>query len=326
MKKKILSILAVGLTGLLCLTGCEKKDPYEEAVAKMQDLDSYRLTYNIVASVETEGITLDMPIKLDMAFDMKNHISKVDSSITMLGMTFTTEGYVDSNDPNHVITYQKTIGEDTWTKSVSEEPSMTGSDILSDIENPEQVSSDDSIYLYRANISKEVLSEVIATASTDAADSSMFQVNGDTTMDIEVDKETGYITRLYMDLTDAVSVSSEDVSMTKMTFEFLLSDFNEVGTLTIDQNIIDNAMDQDMIDAMTYADTYIDAIEWEVLYDSYDSYTNVDLEYDGPKPDKVDVQIVDGYVTDGVIVVNGYTVQIVDGEVQTPTGSTGLLF
>ena len=160
---------------------------------------------------------------------------------------------------------------------------------------------------------------MLETTATNEETTTEYEIIKDAVATIEVDKESGYITKMYMDLTDCVNVSNETTELSKMTLEILFSKFNEVGEIKIDQEIIDNAVDEAMMEAMEYAQEYIYAIEWEVMYEGYTTYTNTDLEYDGPKPESVNVTIEDDYVKDGTIVINGYTVTIVDGEIQTPT-------
>ena len=152
--------------------------------------------------------------------------------------------------------------------------------------------------------------------STDS--STDFQIKDGITADLEIDKKTGYITNMTFDLKNVMDMTSEEGEVTKFTIDIAFSKFNEVGTVTIDQKIIDSAVDGALQELMDYADDYIDAIELEVLFEDYTSYNGTDLEYSGPKPEKVDVAIVDDEVTDGIIVINGYTMEIKNGVVQTP--------
>lgn len=323
MKKK-LRIFSMLLVGVILLAGCGKKDAFQEANKKMEQLDNYQSIMIFTIGAKSSGVSMEIPVTMKQQIDQKNKISKNEMSLTMMGMTLTSEIYVDERDSKNIITYTKAMGSDVWTKVVSteEDSQFDINQLVSD--KATKTSDKDGILTYEAELSKEDIENFIkefgSSMESNSTDSDNFTVVSGAKAIIEIDKKTNYITKITLDLTSAIKMEQEGGELTTFKMEATFSEFNKVGDLTIDPSIISGALDEETEKVRGYAEDYIDAIEWEVmLEEDLTNYNNPDLEYDGPKPEKVEVTLVDNEVQDGIIVINGYTMEIKDGKVGTPT-------
>ncbi len=70
-----------------------------------------------------------------------------------------------------------------------------------------------------------------------------YQIEKDVVIDAYIDKESNYITKIVMDLKDVMTVE-EDVELTSATITITIYDFDKVGTITIPEEVIQNAQEE----------------------------------------------------------------------------------
>lgn len=301
---------------LFSLTGCgneNTEDVFKTAQDNMKALNNYNAKMTITMGMEASGVSMEMPIEMNMKIDEKNKTAKMDMSMTVMGMTVKTEGYVITEN-NQTTTYTKEIDGDGWTKEVGESDLATN--VVADISNVKSIDSDDKdLYAYEATISEEDLKKMMQ--STDSAD---LEIKGDVKAKVYVSKKDQYITKISMDLKDLVSSTGDDTTkITKLDITMTFSDFNTAGEVVIPAEVKDNATDASLVEA----EEAMDMLNSTILMASFDSKTGtftcngnactnannvtLDLEdMDIPTSGTITIN-EDGTVSFDGIVINGYT-------------------
>jgi len=312
-------------TLFLLFTGCFKtpEQKLESAIKKTGELNSAHVEINMNIGVKSEGIGLEIPITMFGDFNNESKLSKMNLAISLFGMEVTTEMYTDSRDENNSISYTKE--DDVWIKST--ESILIDEDKTIEFVSVEEQETTENEYFYKATIAQADFEEALTQFELEDLDVGAYKFTSDIVIDIYVDKDTGYITKVYTDLKDIVSYEIEPVDgeeaveteITAFDIEIILSKFNETKVEEIPNEIIENAVDEEIMEVQTYAYDYISAVEWEVWdYEEVSTYNSTDLEYDGPKPELVDLTLEYGTVVSGTIKINGYTMTITEGEVSVP--------
>lgn len=329
MKTKLKLLLIPFL--VLALTACGKtpEERFNDALAKTDQLDSAHMDCKLNLAIKTQGVQVELPITIASDIDNKSSLSYMKLSMSLLGMDISVEEYVDSKN---LITYSKT--DDVWIKEKLEDKEF---DLLKEfdiysytkLEEIKDKTQNDE-YFYQVTYSKDMLMDLIkklfeeqSEDSEDMFNLDNFKLNSDVVFDFYVDKKTGYLTKVKSDLKELVSVSTEEdaeVEITTFDIECNYSNFNKTNVTEIPKEVIDGALDSEVAELKTYAEEYIFAVEDYAWSNGLvDRFTSTNLEYSGPKPDAVDLKLVDGSVISGTIKINGYTMNVADGEVSYPT-------
>ncbi len=300
------------------------------ASKKMSKLNSYQMVVDFTMGMESQGIEMEVPITVDTSYNSNSEAAKMDVSITYFGMKITSEGYVDYKDKKKVITYLKdSFG--SWTKGESEESidSKLAIDFIDAATKIKKVKSGDkSLYHYEITIKKDKMLELMkestqligGNADMEVTDLD-YEFSKDIVFDVYVNKKSKYITRMVLDLTDSIKMASDEAQgseITKYTMELKFDNFNKVEDIKIPEEILKNAVDQRITDAKEDIKDYMQTIEYEYWFDDKfpDKVTATDLDKNGVVPDKVEVTLnSEGQVADGIIIVNGITGTIKNGEI-----------
>ena len=240
-------LLVIGLT----LTGCGKKENDSEIIdnarKKMNALSSYAMTMDISMGIKSGGFEMNMPFTIAAKLDNVSKNAKMDIAIEVFGMSIETESYVDASG-EQTITYTKEVMEDAWTKSYSEN---TGGlqDFASITENSTKIekkkSNDKTLAYYQITISKDKM-QTLLNESMNAMDSTdAYVIEKDVVVDIYIDKKTNYITKMEMNLLDVMTIDDEDAELTEFKMSITFSQFDEIGTITIPAEVIENAVEEE---------------------------------------------------------------------------------
>jgi hypothetical protein len=329
--KNMLKMLPVFVMSCLFATGCflNPTSDLKKASKKMAKLDSYQMTLDFTIGVKSQGIEMEVPVSLENSYHSKSKASKMNISISVFGMTVSSEGYISYSDDNKVITYIKDSSTEEWTKEESDNTvdSQIVSDFIAIAQKIEKVKSDDkSLKKYQIIIAKEDAIKSISSltsllSSLDMDIDEEYEVTDDIVIDIYVNKKSKYITKIAFDLTDSIQIKdadTENTSITKFTMELKFDKFNEVEEISIPEDVIKNAIDQKIASAKEDMEDYIQTIEYTYMFEDNipSKVTATDLDKDGVVPEKVEVTLnSDGEVENGTIVINGLTGTIKDGEV-----------
>lgn len=301
---------------LLSLTGCFRtpEEKVQDAFTKTDEASSAHTDMNINIGMKSEGIEIEIPVVISADIDNKTELAEMDLSVSIFGMKVSTKMYLDMKNN---ISYSQE--EDTWVKSVETDTVLPTTANFT-FTNVEEQESTEKEYVYKVTISKETFMNMMGSLETTALEDESYEFINDVVLDIYVDKSTGYVTRIYTDLQDAVKYDAEDVEITSFNMEIIYSNFDKVSVTEIPEEVVENAIDKEVYELQTYATDYISEVEWDnENYDEYSTYTNTNLEYDGPKPESVNLTLNYGTVVSGTIKINGYTMTITDGIVSMPT-------
>ena len=263
--------LAALLVSVLMLTGCGKTTSSEdagkaldEANKKMEELSNYAMKMEMTMGMKAEGMTMEIPVVMNAKVDAKNKIMQMDGSVKVMGEEETMESYTQEVD-GKTIEYSKGIsyldGEevDVWYKE-TEEASVGYDEFISIAENASKVeqkkSNDKNTNYYQVTIAKEKMQEIMNSSSDLTMGEEEYEIASDVVVDIYVDKTSGYITKISMDLAKVISLDTEaQIEISEFTFTISLSEFDKVGNVTIPEDVIANAIDQD---AWDYDDEFED--------------------------------------------------------------------
>lgn len=252
--------LAALLVSVFALTGCGKTDEnasevLDTARKQMNELSNYSMKMEMKMGVKAEGMSMEIPVVVDAKIDEKSGTAQMTTTASMFGMEISTEGYTQVVD-GKTITYSKGNyefdGEEVWTKETSDEVSNY-SEFVAITEFGTKIdkkkSDDKNADHYQVTISKEKMKELMSESSNlmgDSMDMEGYDIKNDVVLDIYVDKNSNYITKMVMDLKDVISLEDMEVAMeiSECSLTFTFSDFNKVGTVTIPADVITSAIDQ----------------------------------------------------------------------------------
>lgn len=257
--RKIKWIMALLVSAFL-LTGCGKQENATEVLdasrKKMNELSNYAMKMEMNMGIKAEGMEMTIPVTIDAKIDDKSGISQINTTTSMLGMSFSTEGYTQIVD-GKTITYSKGSyeldGEQIWTKETSDQTANYKQFLLiteSSSKVEKKKSDDKNADYYQVTISKEKMKSLMAESSNLMGDSmdlgDGYDIQNDVVIGIYVDKESQYITKLSMDLKDVLSIEGMEAGteLTEFNFTLTFSEFDQVGTLTIPEEVITNAQEE----------------------------------------------------------------------------------
>ncbi len=243
--------LALVVAMVFLFTGCGKKlsdaEIIDNAGKQMKELSNYAMTMDIQMGIKSSGLEMSIPFTIDLELDNQSKLGYMKLVAEILGISITSESYMDaSTNPN--VTYTKEVMADTWTKKYSEDADEFD-DIVSITENSENIekkeSNDKNILYYQVTITKEKMQELLnESMSTVESDTETYTIDGDVIVDLYIDKKTNYITKMEMDLLDVISFDEEDTELTAFTMSITFSKFNEIDKITIPDEVIENAVEE----------------------------------------------------------------------------------
>lgn len=245
---KKLKWLALVFVSAIMITGCGKERTPEEVVddasKKMNELSNYAMKLEMTMSINSSGIEMTIPITIDEKVDEDSKIASMNMTFEMFGVKMTSEGYIDMSQ-DQTVTYAKDFLEDTWTKEYSANNELD--DFVSITENASKVEKKDSevknVEHYQVTIEKDKMQQLLNASMNTIDETEEYTVNGDVVVDLYIDSKTNYINKMEMDLSNSVSMNAEDVEITAFSLTITLSDFNTVGTITIPDDVVANAVE-----------------------------------------------------------------------------------
>lgn len=301
--KKTLLFISLAMT--ILLTGCFANPTtiVENAIKKMNELDSYHMTMDMKMEYLVDGAGMTISAAVESDVDMKSKAMVNVATANFMGFTSTETSYSKMLD-NETITYTKE--DDVWYYS-NEENQIFDYNVVSGFEAVEEVEGEEGTY--KLSLTEQQINEILS--SLEDTEEYNIDINN---VDFKLTVKDGYISKMVVSLPMTFEEEGQTATVnTTLTVDF--SKFNEV-TATIPEEVTANAKDGKILEIQTYVEDYIFEIEWNIEEENIESYTNAELEYEGPKPTKVDVSIEDFYVMDGTIEIDGYRATIVGGIVE----------
>ena len=253
--KKTFSYLSILLLSIIFIVGCgsNPKKNLETAFNKMHKLNSFAMDFK--ANINTDDLSL--PIKVTGLVNTENKVSHLEVSLSISGEKSKTDLYLDSSIENQITTYyqeQYDVEELTWKKStfdITENNTYIDiskfTEILDNATSVETVKSEDKNSIkYQITVSAKELNKLIAEETDELKDIvGTFNMNTENNLfiDVYVEKKSGYITKIYTDLSDLIVL--EDDESPKFIININFSKFNDVGEIEIPVEIIKNAVENE---------------------------------------------------------------------------------
>ncbi len=241
---------------LLALTGCGKKEDFAEVLdasrKKMDELSNYAMKMEMKIGVKAEGIEMTLPVVVDAKIDAKSQTGEMTTSMQFMGMDISTQSYTQTVDgKTTTYTKEEMDDEEVWTKETSES-ATDYKQFVSITENSTDIqkkkSDDKNADYYQVTISKEQMQSLMKESSNlmgDSMDMEGYDIKNDVVVDVYVDKNSHYITKLGIDLKDVMSMDEMEagVELTEASITISFSEFDKVGTITIPEDVIENAQE-----------------------------------------------------------------------------------
>lgn len=219
---------------MILLTGCgagDGKEKLDKALDNMSKVKSAKMETEMNVSIEGYSIIMNV----EETFNEKGE-SYNKSTTKMLGQINYTETYVVNND-DKVVIYSGSNG-DNWTyqeydNEMNNTISTDGiSSYASNYKSVKEVKSDIKGYTkLEVTIAKEDMMEKFKNGSEDAK----FELADDLVMSVYIKDD--YITKIMFNFEDKMQVA-EDGTKTKYSFEFNISEHNNVGKINVPESVI----------------------------------------------------------------------------------------
>ena len=258
--KKFLIVTFAVLT-VLTFTGCEKKYEKsklkpEEALTKAQEsakeVENYKLAMNMLveatASEGNQSIDMDMKVNYEGTYDEKNKTGHMSMGVEILGFKEKAEMYILTDEASKTTTVYTEVN-NAWVKETS--PAVENSnkvlsleDLISEGFDVKEIDPDKNNYNYEITINNDTLKKIMSATDTNESTSEILKnITGNIKLLYSLDRETYQVSRIYMDLTEALNnLNLEGVEYKKVSFEILIYDYDKAGSVIIPQEVIKNAI------------------------------------------------------------------------------------
>lgn len=147
-----------------------------------------------------------------------------------------------------------------------------------------------------------------------------YEIKDSAKINIYVNNKTKYIESLNVDFSSIIKFTNLDsYELDKFYLEIYYDNFNESDSIYIPDEYVNNAILVNIVNAYLDAEDYVSKVNSLKLGDKTTSYKKTNLEYDGVKPEKVDLVIAKGKVISGEIIIDKYKFKIESGELCHPS-------
>lgn len=288
--KKVKYIIMTLLVSVVALTGCGKKnslspkETFEKTAENMKTIESFKMNATANVGIKAGESELLVKLTLDALADIKNGKMHMNMNMDALGEKMDIEAYADfKNDDNQMIMYVKDE-EGNWTKSASEISEDTTNemdkevfDALESSKMLKEVKADKENYNYEITVNKETIKTLmdVLDANEELEGIDIDSLEGNIIVKISVDKKTYNLKKVSIDMKDMVeklmaSLGEQAQGMEISKAEFVMTfDYENVGTVEIPSEVIENATEEDEYDFE----------EEDYFYVSYDYSVNVKDEF-----------------------------------------------
>ena len=294
--KRLLIFLGI----IVLLNGCKTKtNLIEKAKNKMENLNSYTMTTNINSTIFYNNYSTTLTI--DSNIDLKNNVGKFSITTIYSGNTSIENGYVKI-DNNQIITY--TNKDNNWYYSTDQ--SIFKFDILDNIKNKEIDASDNKIKIsFDDDIIKNILN----------LDNNYIIDNDNTEIYLYITNDK-YISQITMNV--PLTINDDNIKSCIMNVTINFKNYNKLDNITIPDNV-NSAFDSSVLTFIKNVEDYISLVEYTIYNtDLINSiYTNNNLNYDGLKPTSVNLNIENGIVINGNIIMGNYQFNIKNSKVDS---------
>ena len=235
MKKIKYLLLFIALT--ITLTACgESRKPEEivdSSIKTLEQLDNYEMKLVLDMSISSGGSSFSMKTTGNSKVDNKSNTVYTKTEASLFGMNVESEGY-DVTDGTTTTSYTKNIGEEGWTKEISEEPKGANEVVSAIDKSTKFVEVDSDVKGAKAYETTLKYDDIKGLLDSEDEEAPANMQAGDIKCKIYIKDDK--IVKMSMNF----EVSQDEAKSTvSIVIEF--SKFNEAGSVTVPEDIVKNA-------------------------------------------------------------------------------------
>lgn len=233
---KKIKLLVLPLFMFVLLSGCEKAT-IKDTQKKMSSLDNYSMNMRMDIKIKVSDQEVSMPIKINSKIDKKNKISYSKVTSFQGNNQISREVYSDTSKSGILTLYSK--DNDSWIKKEKDSKSqanlMNIQELIAQSTKSKKIeSSDKNTIHYEVTIDKETFKESLLSVENT---SNIFDIVDDVTMEVYVEKDTNYMSKIYADVNKSVKAKIENANLTQFTMEVYFSNYNSAGYIKLPDEV-----------------------------------------------------------------------------------------
>ena len=314
MKKLIPMIIAC-----LLLTGCRQTN-IEKVAQGLEDAKNYDAKVLLQINGTFNNKKMDYERVKNITIDNINSSAKIDTTVIENDKE-TDEIYYIKSNKDELTTYKKY--NDMYISK--NEPKDKNSiyyitAFINKNSTYQYIDKKDGIAHFVVTLNKDRVKDFLNSYyNVDFLNDLDYEIKDSAKINVYANNKTSKIISLDVDLTSIVKITNiKSYNLDKFYLEINYDNFGSAKSITIPDEYILNAIEENKVYAYEEATKYIKKINDLSLNEKVTTYTNNDLKYDGYKPSKVNLTIIKGKVISGNITINDYNFKVESGNVVEP--------
>ena len=304
--KKLLTLL---LFACIFVTGCDKNS-LKDAQAKLETAHNY--TASIVVSIKGDFEKNDITYRTrnKVTIDRITGTAKINADITTNNET-RSETYYIKTDKDNATTYKKVDGIYNATTEKKDQNSLYYITAFIN-ENSEVLRKEhiDDKTCYVIVLKKDRIASFLSSYyDVSFINKDKISVTDDALIYIHVDKNNN-IESIEADFTEIVKYNNKSLERFYLLIDYV--SFNENDEVKIPSQILENSVDEKVLSIRRYAIDYVKEVNGLKLGNTITTNTI------GYTIDSANLTVVDDVVKNGIIIIDGYTIEVQDGKISIP--------
>lgn len=304
--KKLLTLL---LFACIFVTGCDKNS-LKDAQAKLETAHNY--TASIVVSIKGDFEKNDITYRTrnKVTIDRITGTAKINADITTNNET-RSETYYIKTDKDNATTYKKVDGIYNATTEKKDQNSLYYITAFIN-ENSEVLRKEriDDKTCYVIVLKKDRIASFLSSYyDVSFINKDKVSVTDDALIYIHVDKNNN-IESIEADFTEIVKYNNKSLERFYLLIDYV--SFNENDEVKIPSQILENSVDEKVLSIRRYAIDYVKEVNGLKLGNTITTNTI------GYTIDSANLTVVDDVVKNGIIIIDGYTIEVQDGKISIP--------
>ena len=304
--KKLLTLL---LFACIFVTGCDKNS-LKDAQSKLETAHNY--TASIVVSIKGDFEKNDITYRTrnKVTIDRITGTAKINADITTNNET-TSETYYIKTDKDNATTYKKVDGIYNATTEKKDQNSLYYITAFIN-ENSEVLRKEhiDDKTCYVIVLKKDRIASFLSSYyDVSFINKDKISVIDDALIYIHVDKNNN-IESIEADFTEIVKYNNKSLERFYLLIDYV--SFNENDEVKIPSQILENSVDEKVLSIRRYAIDYVKEVNGLKLGNTITTNTI------GYTIDSANLTVVDDIVKNGIIIIDGYTIEVQDGKISIP--------
>lgn len=304
--KKLLTLL---LFACIFVTGCDKNS-LKDAQSKLETAHNY--TASIVVSIKGDFEKNDITYRTrnKVTIDRITGTAKINADITTNNET-RSETYYIKTDKDNATTYKKVDGIYNATTEKKDQNSLYYITAFIN-ENSEVLRKEhiDNKTCYVIVLKKDRIASFLSSYyDVSFINKDKISVTDDALIYIHVDKNNN-IESIEADFTEIVKYNNKSLERFYLLIDYV--SFNENDEVKIPSQILENSVDEKVLSIRRYAIDYVKEVNGLKLGNTITTNTI------GYTIDSANLTVVDDIVKNGIIIIDGYTIEVQDGKISIP--------